>query len=318
MGYLKENRRVEEQINNHSLIIPADYKQIFKNPFSLNVGRNEIVKMKKDNVLNDLDLEFTKFLFQFNFATAKQISRSISSQNGEDVKNVESKLEKLVRHRVINKFALKRLDDGLIPSDALMIYCLDFGGRYLLANYSNVDTTDWVSTVNMKSSELISKSILTTEFYLRLKETVGDRLVHFKPLPERQVNRVNVVPSFDFSVKSGLQTVCFIGEVVRGYDFPQTFMEKAEKLEQLLMTNAWKKYYYFSDQEPVLLVFGDTDVTAIQAAKLIENATEIKRVRYSTDERLQRELSDLGAFMRYLPEEDLLQEVISRVFQKPN
>ena len=57
------------------ITIPADLKQTFENKFSINVGKNEIIKMKNNNVITDRDVAITKFLFQFRFATVDQIYR---------------------------------------------------------------------------------------------------------------------------------------------------------------------------------------------------------------------------------------------------
>lgn len=297
------------------IVIPADLKQTFENKFNLNIGNNEIIKMKNNNVITDRDIHIAKFLFQFKFATADQVYKLL----GEDKTkvNLKNRLDKLVKYRVLNKFMLSEFEEEKIAPDAYQIYCLDLGGRYLLSHYSNEDTTDWYSTVNMKTSEIISKNILATEIFLRVRETSKDKLIYFNVEPEFRVGKKNVIPSFEMAMKINGQNKYFIGECVREFDFPVYMRDKAFKLESLITTNAWKKYYYDADQPPILFIFADSDLTALEAGKLITETSDIKNFRLSTDERIERVLYETGAFLRYLPEQDVLQEIKAITF-KPN
>lgn len=304
--YLRE----DEQIT----VIPADLKQTFENKFSLNIGKNEIIKMKNNNVITDRDILIAKFLFKFKFATAEQIYKLL----GEDKTkvNLKNRLDKLVKYRVLNKFMLSQFEEDQVAPDSFQIYCLDLGGRYLLSHYSNEDTNDWYSTINMKTSEIISKNILATEIYLRIKETVGDeKLVYFNIEPEFRVGKKNVIPSFEMCMKINGQNKYFIGECIREYDFPVYMRERAFKLESLLTTNAWKKYYYDTEQAPILFMFADSDLTALETSKLLTETSEIRNFRLSTDERIQRVLYETGAFLRYLPSHDVLQEIKAVTFK---
>lgn len=289
-----------------------DLKQLFANVFTLNIGKNEIIKMRNNNVITDRDMEITKFLFKFKFATARQIYKLLKIDPANI--NLKARLDKLVMYRVLNKFMLHDGTHEKIEADALEIYCLDLGGRYLLANYSNEDTNDWTSTVNMKASELIAKNLVVTEFYLRLIETCPEKLVYFKVDPELRVAKKTVMPSFEFALKINGQNKYFLGEVVRDYDFPILFRDKVEKLESLLKTNAWKKYFYDSDSEPALLIFADNDKNALEASKIITETSEIDKFRLTTDERMNRVLYETGAFLKYVKEENALQEIKAVTF----
>lgn len=294
-------------------VIPADLKQTFENKFNLNIGKNEIIKMKNNNVITDRDIQIAKFLFQFKFATADQIYKLL----GEDKTkvNLKNRLDKLVKYRVLNKFMLSDFEEDEVALDAYQIYCLDLGGRYLLSHYSNEDTTDWYSTVNMKTSEIISKNLLATEIFLRVRETVKGKLLYFNIEPEFRVGKKNVIPSFEMAMNINGQNKYFIGECVREYDFPVAMRDKVFKLESLVTTNAWKKYYYDADQPPILFIFADSDMTALESGKLISETSEIKNFRLSTDERIQRVLYETGAFLRYLPAQDVLQEIKAVTFK---
>ncbi|WPS85463.1 hypothetical protein SMD22_02190 (plasmid) [Brevibacillus halotolerans] len=301
-----------QQKDGEITIVPADLKQTFQNKFTMNIGKNEIIKMKNNNVITDRDIKITKFLFRFTFATAEQIYKLLGEESSKV--NLKNRLDKLVKYRVLNKFMLSEHEEDRIAPDAFEIYCLDLGGRYLLSHYSNEDTSDWYSTVNMRSSEIISKNLLTTEFFIRVMQTCGSKVSHFKTEPELRVGKKNVTPSFEMCMKVNGQTKYFIGEVVREYDSPVSLREKAQKLESLLVTNAWKKYYYDSASEPILFVFADSDLTALETSQLIFETTEIKNFRISTDERIGRELYETGAFLKYIDEKNVLQEIKAATF----
>ncbi|MDF2879483.1 MAG: hypothetical protein K0R54_40 [Clostridiaceae bacterium] len=296
-------------------VIPADLKQTFENKFNLNIGKNEIIKMKNNNVITDRDIKIAKFLFQFKFATISQIYKVLNEDKTKV--NLKNRLDKLVKYRVLNRFMLSDIEQDKVEQDAFSIYCLDLGGRYLLAHYSNEDTTDWYSTINMKSSEIISKNLLTTEIFLRIAETCPDKLNHFTIEPEYRVGKKNVIPSFEMCMDVGSSKRYFIGEAVRDYDFPIYAREKIAKLESFLTTNAWKKYFYDTDQPPILFVFADSDFSVLEYSKMVTETSEIKNFRLSTDERIQKTLYETGAFLKYLPDQQVLQEIKAVTF-KPN
>jgi hypothetical protein len=297
----------------HFAEIPPDLRQTFENQFNLNVGKNEIIKMRNGNVITDRDVAIAKFLFQFRFATAEQIYRLIGDDKSKS--NIRSRLDKLVKYRVINKFMLGSYEEERVAHDAFQGYCLDLGGRYLLANFSNEDISDWYSTVNMRTSELISKDLAVTEFYLRVWETVPDRLLYFKVNPEFRVGKKSITPSFEMGMSIGGMHRYFVGEVFRDFDFPMYARERIAKDESLLMTNAWKKYYYDTDAAPVLFLVAGDDVNALELSKLTAETTTIENFRITTDIRLKKVLYDTGAFLKYESTKGVLQEIKASTFR---
>lgn len=307
--------------------IPNGYKQTFQNKFTNGIAKNEVIKMKNEGVLTDRDLEIVKFLFKFKFATLEQIYSYLKQthwltqkrvvENDEvtetSINSIKARLDKLVQNRILNKFMLSKIEEDRIQQDALCIYCLDLGGKFLLTNYSNEDTTDWYITVNLKASELISKDLFTTQFYLKLLETCGDKISYFETSLLRKCDKTNIIPTFEFALNYNGAIKYFIGEVSREFDIPVQFNKKIAKLEMLLETNAWKKYYFDSDVKPVLLAFSENDIMANDIAKIISTTT-ISRFRLSTDERIVGDLST--AFMSYIPEMDKLKIVKSSIFSK--
>lgn len=300
--------------------IEPGWKQVFEAPFTLSVGQKEIIKMKNSEVITDRDLEITKFLFKFRFATLEQVLQFLNYYEPEDAKTslsaLKNRLDKLVQYRVLNRFMLAA-DTTLekIAPDAMQIFCMDLGGRYLLAHYSNEDTTDWYTTVNMKSSENVARNLTITTFYLSLLNSSGANIEYFNVEPEMRVGKKVVIPSFEISYDISGNKSYFLGEVVKDYDFPVQFREKAQKLDSFFETEAWKKYCLNAIEPPVLFVVADTDALAGEVAKLIYETTEIRRYRMSTDERIKRPLSEKGAFMKYNAEKSALIEVVAKTFE---
>lgn len=295
------------------IIIPDGLKQTFENKFSLNIGKNELIKMKANGTITDRDINILKILFEFKFATAEQIGNLVMEE-GKPV-NIKYRLDKLVRYRVLNKFMLGAFEIDKIGDDAFQIYCLDLGGRYLLSHYSGSDASDWYSIVNMKSSAIISKNILSTEFYSKLMATCPGKVDYFKVDPEYRIGKKNLFPSFELCMKVGASKKYFVGEIFRSFDSSIEIRERISKLESFFLTNTWKKYFYDAAGGPVLFVFVDDDVMALEVSKMIMETSEIRNFRVSTDVRIvQKELNEKGAFLKYLPEEQLLAEVIATTF----
>lgn len=303
--------------------IPDGLKQTFQKPIKGNVSHQIVARMKNDGTLTDRDLAIATFLFRYRFATIEQIYEYLklmkldtlqAKTDGEVPKetsiiSIRNRLEKLISYRIVNKFQLGIVEDDMVQPDALHIYCLDLGGKFLLANYSNEDTSDWTVTHNLKSSCHISKDLVVTNIYLKLLRNCGSRLVAFEKNPLRKCENISIIPTFDFTIEYMGGYRHFVCEVIKDFDMPIEFRKKAIKLEKLLKTNAWKKYYFGSNAEPVLLLFAEDDNLALDVGRVISGQTEIESFRISTEERAM----DLS-FLKYIPEEDKLKKVKTSVF----
>lgn len=295
------------------------YEQKFKNVFTLNIGINEILNMKHNNILTERDLSIAKFLYNLCFATTHQIYSFLE----EDEKriNIKNRLTKLVKYRVLNKFYLVSPDskDEAIPEEALEVYCLDIGGRYLLENFSNIDASDWsAQKFNYKSSKSIAKILSTTNFYLKLTQACKEKIVYFRANPQLRVAKQNVIPSFDFCLKINGGLRYFLGESVREDDIPLEFKEKIEKLESLLKTKAWMKYYNDEDvinpAPPLLFIVTESDEIMLQSAQIIDNSSDITKYRLTTDKRIEIGVDKKGAFYKFIPEKKAFETKKTSIF----
>lgn len=293
--------------------IPAYYQQTFHHPFVLTVSKHEILKMRHEKKLTDRDQAIAEYLFHFPFATPEQMLRLLDETC--TVGALKSRMERLVRYHVLNRFTLSPDEESRAGEDALVCYCLDFGGKYLLSNYSNLDLTDWFSTNNLKGSELIAKDLITLNFYLSLRDSVGpSRLVYFKASHELALGRKMICPSFECCLVNGDVRRSYVGEIVLKDDLPFNFRQQSEKYNTLLGSKHWMKHFLDEDQAPTLLIVAEDDRLARDAGSTLSRVTYLDRYRLTTLERMTQPLSNRGAFLRYLPDENQLAEVSASAF----
>lgn len=309
LNYLRKTN--EAELSN----IPNDYRQSFRYPFSpASVSKQAIMKMKQEKTITERDIKICEFLFNHTFATALQVQKYFSGEY--EYQSIKNRLDKLVQNRILNQFSLGQVEGDKIEADALMIYCLDFGGKYLVSHFTKEDTTDWFSHVNYQGSENVARDLMITEFYLQLMSSIPDRIHHFKKNPQMRVNGTNIVPAFEFSFQHNFQKKYVVGEVVRSNDAFISFKNKIQKVEPLFTTNAWKKFFVDVEEEPTLFVLAEDDLTARDSGTVLANGTDIERYRLTTTDRIGRHFGDKGAFLRYLPDKNQLREVAIAYFKE--
>ena len=111
MSYIKNpnNGKIPE--------IQDGLKQTFQYQSTASVSRHVIARMKEEDTLKDGDLEISKFLFRFRFATLEQIYKYLKikgfitrteTPEGEiretSINSIKARLDKLVSYKVLNKF----------------------------------------------------------------------------------------------------------------------------------------------------------------------------------------------------------------------
>lgn len=286
--------------------IPNDYRQTFRYPFSVqSVSKNSVIKMKMEGTITERDIKIVHFLFKHTFATALQLQKFFEGE----YQSIKNRLDKLVQYRIINQFSLGQIETERIEQDALMFYCLDFGGKYLVSHFTNEDTSDWFSSVNIQGSENVARDLMITDFYIQLMNSIPDKVEHFKKNPPMRAGGANIVPAFEFSYTHGFMKKYIVGEVVRTGEAMVLFKDKIQKAEPLFTTQAWKKYYVDVEIPPALFVLAEDDYTARDAGMVVNNGTDIERFRLTTAERMQKQFGEKGAFLRYVPEDNVLRQV---------
>ena len=299
-------------IKNISEKIKPDMKQIFERKFIINISKNEIIKMKNSGYITDVDMEIVRFLFEFRFATLEQIKKFLNEDNTDLVKK---KMKKLITQRVLNRFMLSPYELDKVEDDGLFFYCLDVGGIHLLLHYSTDERVfDWTTTLNMVSSEMVSKLVSVVDIYLNFKKNCPEIITSFRVNPELRVGKKVMYPSFELVIESKGEKKVFIGEVVKDLDVPVLLRDKVLKIENLLNTKAIKKYYYDVTSDPIILLIGENDEIALESSRLITSCTEITNFRVSTEERASTKKPHLkGAFLKY--QDGKLEEIAAQTFK---
>ena len=87
-------------------------KQIFKNAWTQNVIDDEVAKMRHSGLISDTDLAIVKFTFHNSFITAR-IARDLFMPE-QTVEKVGEMLERLLKNRLLNKFAVSSARTSLL------------------------------------------------------------------------------------------------------------------------------------------------------------------------------------------------------------
>lgn len=325
MEILEETKENYIKAKNKYPIFPTEYNQRFSIPVSTRVKEAEVLRYKAGNFVSNLDVKVIEFLYDVRFATFSQIIRYIRplmQMTDAKLPDYRANLAKLIKGKVINRFYLSEQEAKIVesfeshPDDALYIYCMEMGGAFILDSFSDRDVCDWNTGKIIKSSDKISKSVLSTEIYLKIINNVPEKLEFFRCTPSYFVNKVPFKSSFHFCIKENGENKYFIGEIFRSYYNIVDVRERLIKLESLLTTNAYLKYYSDAKEVPVLLIIADTEEYLHRIAAELQS-TKLERVRFSVDERIYtRNLDDVGCLLRYNETDDTFKEIKTSIFVK--
>ena len=302
--------------------IPSTYRQIFQNTFTNSIDKSKIVTAKYNGALTDQDVAVSEFLFHFRFSTLEQIYKYLELKNLLDVDDtielLKVRLDKLVKmYKVLNKFILAPYDNMPYLTDSLDFYCLDLGGLFLLYNPTDIPDADLLNwrpkNANIHTAKAVYRDIRIVDFYLRLLDIFGDTLVGFEPYKRMTYDKVQTIVSFDFCVRRDDESKYFIGEIITDEEIISRFAKSADSMEQIVSTNAWRKYYLDVDKPPVILYFVDDDDSALEIAQGLA-LRKIERFRITTVERVEGDLST--AFMIYDKDANELKLGKSKFFEK--
>ena len=318
MDYIKSNFK--------GFSFNTDYGQVFTNKPTLLVEEKNIIKLRNERQISDSDMKIVKFLFQHRFGTLEILYRFLRD-NKKTVEEFKKDLSRLTRHRIINSFALvdnREVGAGVkidIPIDALLIYCLDIGGRILMEHFHNADTTAWYTTENMRGPEKIGKDLIANAFYVRLLMDCNfdsNPNNYYQTNPSFSLGKMKVIPSFEMRIMVGDTPKYYLGEIVRRYECPVEFRDHFSKLDSVLTTNAWKKHFYDLEKIPTLLFVCEDDSHALEVARQVASFETLDPdvgFRLTTDERMSRGLGNKGAFLAYDKTMDSLQEKTMGAFK---
>lgn len=288
--------------------IPEDMSQIFEHEFKKAVYKNEIIKRKHDGQFTDADVDVSKMLLDYRFATLEQLHEAVAKN--EPLEEFKERINQLVKFRILNSFTLS-YDPGIrnIPDDAYIVYSLDIGGQHLLSHFSESEKLlDWFYIINMVSSEIVARDLMITDIGRSFLKNQPEGMTYFTPKPELRVGRKTMVPAFEFLLEEHGERKYFVGEVMSSGEAPTMFRDKAMKWNHLLQSETWRKYYGGSDAvaPPILLLLASDDETALSAARILDETGEIDLFRLTTEDRSKMPLYERGAFLKYNKETKVL------------
>ena len=277
-------------------------KQVFKNAWTKNIVGDEVVKLRHTEAITDEDLLIIKFIYKHSVATTSIIRDLVRPDAPLD--EVHDLLERLLRSRFLNKFAITLYKAEEYPENALDIYCLDYGGRKLLMHYGDPEdeAEKWTQSAAMMSIPNVSERLIAADFHVQLMKNCGSNLQYIKLRPVYRRSKDPTSPNFEFCIKHQDTHKYFIGVVARVANFQPYFRDLMAKIDDLVSSKAWKRYFYDETDAPVVIVIAENDLLALEAAKMISQRTNICAIRYTTDERMHQSLSTKGAFLKFVKE----------------
>lgn len=281
-----------------------DGKQVFKNAWTKNIVGDEVVKLRHTEAITDEDLLIVKFIYKHSVATVS-IIRDLTRPEAP-LAEIKDVLERLLRSRFLNKFAITVYKTDEYPEDALDIYCLDYGGRKLLMHYGDPEdeAEKWTQSATMMSIQKVSEKLITADFHVQLMKNCGTNLEYLQMHPVYRRSKDPTSPNFEFCIKNHDTHKYFLGVVVRETNFQPYFRDLMARIDDLVSSKAWKRYFYDELEAPVVIVIAESDSLALEAAKLVNQRTSIRAIRYTTDERMHQTLSNKGAFLKFVKEDE--------------
>lgn len=311
--FLPKDTKVE---NLPSLIRKYDlYQNYFKAYSNAPMLSDTIIKMKNDGEVTEYEVDLAEFFYHARFATEEMFlefySDYLNKAEKDRIKNRERlNLNRLLENRIISEFTISTEENPTFPksTDSLFkVYTLDMGGLGLVTNYRNYyDIWDFKLTNNFVSVERVAKELITTKFYLKLKDL---NVRGFTKRPLVYVGERAINPDFKLILKTENSVPYFFGEVILKDFNEETTREMLLGYESLERTKHWMKY---SKQEPVSLFICEDEDTLQRFAKLTDRVF-MERMRFTTFERLKKPLYEEGTFLK--KDNGELLEVVSNHFK---
>lgn len=293
----------------NGFVIPENYEQSFQFPPVVMADKIQVLKLVQNQNISEDEIKILKFLTMVNFATQEQLVRycEVYRLFGEEGA-FRTMMKHLMSVRMLNRFMMgseKLEKTDRIPHDAKCYYCATAGAAKLLEHMStSVSVIDWDISEVVKPAGLVARNVLITELYLRLEECCPGRLWqstgnYFRSVPKFAIARNRVVMDADFRIASPKdEDVSFVCSVFRKFDNDQETSERLERIESLLTTQGWKKYFPFDEEEPIFILLCDTDETVTKLAEMMSHR-KITRFYFTTTDRMQEPLGQKGAFLKY-------------------
>lgn len=255
----------------------------------------------------DSDQAIMEFIYKNTFATARQLYEYMTlyykTPAVVDKEKFVDRLHQLVHDHILDSFTLRSTQDAMGEfKDALEIFCLDFGAKYILENFGEdpSSTYSWFSTVNNRSSKIVAKMLTQTEFYVATMRTIKHNRPELKP--DDYVKNYISWPKFgmgtdtfelsgqlDFNYLTN-KTRSLLMDVVYPNEEATYFRKRLKQTDELLHSKKWQRYFDLCLQPPkFIIIVADLQKQLQAIAMSLTNAT-----KFESDEFLLIQAKDLA------------------------
>lgn len=286
-----------------------DYRQTFDHDFSMSKGRNESVEVKLFAQTSNefaIGLVILRHIYRFRFITYDQLYRLLKLSGIDDSEILNKILEKYIERRLINKFCLSEAPLSEIPDDAMLVYCMDHGAKFILQHFPCEEMemiSAWKTSDCMYSGSIVFKCLMTNEFYISMYEVKGTDTAIFEPLADFMIGGRPVRLSGWLRLKSDKKTDHFLIETIRKSDLPLAWEKKVDThLTPFIHGKNGISRYFNSD--PKWIFVTDSQDSAMEIADIFErmavsiDPTKNIKYRLVTSEELRKGL-DRAIFYKY-------------------
>lgn len=279
MNYVKNNFQ--------GFVFPDGYTQCFQNKFIANAAmEKEIVRKKFSGDIIDADVKICTFVYEHVVATQKMLE-SVAMVSDKDA--FKKKLDKLVLNRILNRCILCDEEKNReFPEDALYIYTLDMGGKYLLEHFWKSNADMWNTGTAGLCVEKIGRLLVASDIHVQLMNSCPKKLQEFKCRSYRMgkdVANLSFEFRLEFNHKGEDIKRYFIGDVVREYDWEIDLRDRLDVINSICSTKMWQKYWPFAENPPIVLFITETEDRATELVKILQ-MYKIPSYYVTTDERL--------------------------------
>lgn len=303
-----------------SFAFSGDVVQVFQNKFTANAAmEKEIVRKKMSGELTAEDVRLADFTHEHTFVTYDMLVR-LANVQPQDLDNFKKKVDRLILFRIFNRFILaddEKLRD--FPEDALYIYCLDIGGKYLLDHYSKTNMSVWNTGTAGMCPEKISRLLVAADFHVKLIDSCKPKIKEFCCRSYR-VGKDVANLSFELKLetfqKSTGQVVdrYFIGDVIRRVDGEVDFRDRLEILNSICSTKIWTRFWKNSENPPIVLFIAEDEEMALEIGQTLQ-MYKIPKFFITTDSRIKDGIDrETGIWLTYSTELQCLQEAKTKMF----
>ena len=301
----------------NSFLFPSNFKQIWHHPFNrqgLRVDYVYIKNMTGEHGLKTFDEQIAtlKFLYKHKCATFKQIKMYLELK-GLDPSKTGKILQDFVFNRACNCFTLGNNLLEEFPDDAFRVYTLDFGGKTILSHFGENDVVEWLSSDTMYSPDIVSKYLVSNQFFLEILKNKGKDVEYYNPTQLLFVGNHRMKVLGEFSLKKDGVSKTFLLDVFREGDYPAYVRQRAEMFEDFFYGADGKNLHRYYDDPPIIIVISESENLTLDVAKIFYKICPAFPVRYITDDFTKEGITDTS-FFKFKEDDNAIQRVQTSFF----